>query len=971
MTAANDYQRDAAVLALVIALVLSVIFAPYLFGNYSLLSSASDAPSIYPTGAAPDVHAQRYHTLDAGAPAFQSEPWLAVEHRIVWEEHRLPFWDPYAGYGVPFDGAMQPQPFYPLTALLAVNPTPRAYNWFVVFRLFLAGWFAALFVRLFTNRYAAAVTGLGTALTGYYLLYNNVPHLSVDIGLPALLWATELVVRRPNGPRCAALALASGLTYLGGMPESALLSLSVAALYAVLRVASVPTGRVRATLALIASHSCGMLVGAIAIVPFVEYVSRSYNQHDPRTLGGGIPGLSADGGWSFGVITEIAPLVFGLPWRSIVAGVAPTGVRGFFGCTLLVLAVVALIAAVRRRDQRTPIVLFFGAIALYCVLKRYGNPLVNWTGGLPLFQLIQFPKYAEFCLGDSVAILAGFGAAALWEGRARARIVTAAFASVLALVTYLDLQTQHAIGPGPEAWRDPAAMLIAVTALVCASGLAFAIVASEGTRRRIASAGLAFLVVAELSAAYAVPQLWDDMPPISNDPYAGAPYLSYLGDHVDRSRERVFGLSGMLYPEWAGAYGFADPSAINALYPQEFLPFVNALTANEGPVPGDQADRVTGGRPLHLAARLVRRWMTLSSIAWLISPAQIDSIQRPPGGFLESLWEQTAPLVPRNNSGSVRLASARLNGVSEDVLFEHAPYAGARYSALISGARPVFAADIALDPGSYVDMPICGGPVTFTVDLEQSGRSVLSTSRTIDPKHVLTQRRWIPFRIDLSAFTGRDVTLRFITAADDACAAWAIWGEPRFQRREDWGTLQATHRIFEPAFHSRGAFVYRVPGVLPRISLFHRTVTANTDESARSMLANPGFDAVHIAVVDRAVPVGAQRGPESVTVTNSRSDSVTADVVASAPALLLQNDTDYPGWVARVDGQVVPIIHTDALFRGISVAAGRHVVTISYESRAALIGTIASVAGLIVLLCMVLAAPTLKRLRRSRKPSPA
>jgi hypothetical protein len=660
----------------------------------------------------------------------------------------------------------------------------------------------------------------------------------------------------------------------------------------------------------------------------------------------------------------MAPLAFGLPWRTIVAGGAPTGVRGFFGCVLLVLAIVALIAAVRRRDQRSPIVLFFGAIALYCVLKRYGSPLVNWTGGLPLFHLINFPKYAEFCLGDSVAVVAGFGLAALRQGRASARIVAAAFGSVLALATYLDLQTQSAIGPGPEAWRDPAAILIALAALVSASGLAYAIIASDGTRRRIASAGLAFLVVAELSAAYAVPQLWDDMPPISHDPYAGSPYLSYLGDHVDRNQERVFGLSGMLYPEWAGAYGFADPGAINALYPQEFLPFVNALTANKPPTPGDELDRVTGGRPLRLTAPLVRRWMALSSIAWLISPGPIESVQRPPGGVLEALWEQTAALVPPGLSGSVRPASARLNGVSEDVLFEHPPYSGVRYSTLVSGGRPVFAADIALDPGSYAHTPVCGGPVTFTVDVERGGRSVLSTTRTIDPKHVLAQRRWIPFRIDLSAFTGREVTLRFTTAANDPCAPWAIWGEPRFERREDRGTLQVTQRLFEPAFHSRSAYVYRFSGALPRISLFHHVITANTDQSAQAMLANPDFDGTHIAVVDRSVSVGAQRGPESVTVTNSRSDSVTADVVASAPALLVQNDTDYPGWVARVDGQVVPIIHTDALFRGIPVPGGQHAVTISYESRAALIGTIASVAGLVVLLCMVLAAPALKRWRR-------
>jgi len=41
--------------------------------------------------------------------------------------------------------AVQPQPFYPLTTILAIHPSPRGYAWWVVARLFLAGFFAALF----------------------------------------------------------------------------------------------------------------------------------------------------------------------------------------------------------------------------------------------------------------------------------------------------------------------------------------------------------------------------------------------------------------------------------------------------------------------------------------------------------------------------------------------------------------------------------------------------------------------------------------------------------------------------------------------------------------------------------------------------------------------------------------------------------------------------------------------------------
>src|SRR5262249_11788774 len=147
--------------------------------------------------------------LDPGAPAWTLEPWLALEHHIALDEHRLPFWDPHDGYGQPLAAAMQSQPFYPLTTSLALAPSPRAVAWGIVARLFVAGWFAALFLLLFTSRFAALVGAIATMLTGYFLIYLNMPHLSVEVLLPMLLWATELVCRRVTPLRVAALATAA------------------------------------------------------------------------------------------------------------------------------------------------------------------------------------------------------------------------------------------------------------------------------------------------------------------------------------------------------------------------------------------------------------------------------------------------------------------------------------------------------------------------------------------------------------------------------------------------------------------------------------------------------------------------------------------------------------------------------------------------------------------------------------------
>lgn len=949
-----SFVRDAGILAAVVALVLALVFAPYLFGDRSLLSGAIDASSTFAGGATPHDHASRVHSLDAGAPAWQSEPWLALEHRIL-ADRRMPFWDPYDGYGAPFAAAMQPQPFYPLTTLVSLHPTPRAYNWFVVFRLFLAGWFAALYVRLFANRYAAALTGVATALTGYYLLYYNMPHLSVDVELPMLLWATEIVVRRPSPRSVAALAVAAALTYLGGMPESALLSLAFGGLYGILRIAT-SQAPLRAALGVVGGHATGLLLGAVMVVPFADYVGRSLNQHDPGTVGG-FAGLAFDPGWRIGLLTELAPLAFGHPWASILPNNGPTGVRGFFGCAVLLLAVIAVLTSIRRRDERLSVVAFLGVVAFYCILKRYGNPAVNWTGALPLFRLIGFPKYIEFCLGVAMAILGGFGLAAVMERRAGRATLTVAAALTLALLTYLYLTTRNIPPPGPEIWRYPLAILIALCALAGAAGLAGLAARLDARGRNFAAVGLTLVVTAELVAGYAGPQLWSEMAPIADDPYAGAPYLTFLAQHVDRDRERIFGIGGVLFPNWAGAYGFADPRGLNALYPREYLPFINAFIARAGTVVDDQRDRFTGTNPIQLADPLVQRWLALSSVRWLLTPRPIEDIAPPPGAFLDALWKQTAPTVPENLAQLVHPTSARIDGVSEDALFEHPPYDAVRYTAPIPADRPVVAADVALDPLTYAHEPVCGGPVTFTLEALLGTISIATASRTIDPKHVRAERRWLPFRLDLSRWRGREVTLRFATSAADLCAPWALWGEPRFARVGDGAALTGTHRLFEPTFASDEANVYHLEHALPRLTLFHQTTLAPNDEAARALLTEPAFDIRRTVTVDRDVPLGARTGPESVTITSVHSDELDAVVTATAPALLMQNDALVPGWTATVDGAAVPLVRADALFRGVSVPAGRHVVTIAYRPAADRIGTLAALAGIVVLAALLVAKP--------------
>jgi hypothetical protein len=63
---------------------------------------------------------------------------------------------------------------------------------------------------------------------------------------------------------------------------------------------------------------------------------------------------------------------------------------------------------------------------------------------------------------------------------------------------------------------------------------------------------------------------------------------------------------------------------------------------------------------------------------------------------------------------------------------------------------------------------------------------------------------------------------------------------------------------------------------------------------------------------------------------------------ASSSGWLVLSDVWYPGWQAWVDGQPVPILHANYLFRTVQVAAGEHVVTFIYRPLSFWLGLVVS-----------------------------
>jgi Bacterial membrane protein YfhO len=157
-----------------------------------------------------------------------------------------------------------------------------------------------------------------------------------------------------------------------------------------------------------------------------------------------------------------------------------------------------------------------------------------------------------------------------------------------------------------------------------------------------------------------------------------------------------------------------------------------------------------------------------------------------------------------------------------------------------------------------------------------------------------------------------------------------------------------------PAVFSDVYHVYENVAALPRAFVVPnaRVVAARAEQLQQ--LATGAVDPRSVVLLDEGAsdelaPTGGPQ-PGSVTYRAVGANETSIDVRGTAGGYLVILDPYWPGWVARRDGQLVPILRANVLFRAIPVPAGDHQVVLSYEpvnARAGLLVT--ALAGLLAL----------------------
>jgi hypothetical protein len=152
---------------------------------------------------------------------------------------------------------------------------------------------------------------------------------------------------------------------------------------------------------------------------------------------------------------------------------------------------------------------------------------------------------------------------------------------------------------------------------------------------------------------------------------------------------------------------------------------------------------------------------------------------------------------------------------------------------------------------------------------------------------------------------------------------------------------------------------YRLRDPLPPAYLASRLRAADSEIKAFNVFIKPDFEPGRDAVVPK-LPAGWTDSvdgatPGTVAIRSYENERVVLEVEAERPALVVLNDSYFPGWDAELDGAPVPIVRTNLFVRGVAVGPGRHVVEYRYRPTALRIGAWISAFGLLALGALTIA----------------
>lgn len=908
-------------------------------------------------------------------------------------EGRLPLWNPDIFFGVPLMANIQAAVLYPPNLMLLLLPLdpPTAVSIAIIGHVFLAGLTMYLLARvgLTLPILAAAAAGVSFMLSGFFMGQIGHPNqLAAAAWLPLVFLLTWRAIDQPNARRVALAACVYAVQLLAGHSQEVYIS-SVALFGLVLFRASrglAPrhpgwlrpsawTTLVRPALILGAIALLGLALAATQLLPTAELAARS-----PRA-----GGLSLEAARSF----SLPPWL--LPWSLLPGYIAyPDGeFTAHVGVVGLALALTGLLAY--RSHPLTRFALFLAVFALFMALGGF-NPLFpllhRFFPGVSLFRV---PARWLLLYSFAAATLVGIGMSVL-SGHLRpshsapARFVVGSLFLLPTLATAVALVGNNVFLLPPI---NPWIWSIAPAAV----GLAIFLGSSWRPGSWLAAFALGLLAM----------ELWIAARPLVDKEVAPQeayrPWRAVAAQlQASDGLHRVLSLASADYDpgdltELNQLHAPSDASARKQLVSS--AKFHDVVTPNLAMELGLQTiDGYDGGvLPLEdyitLKQVLLRSGGLASGLHGRLDPLQPDALLRHQlGGVPDPLQmgAMNVRYVVADKIGDVWVDGAYYDlSLPRVVDRDHSLAVGVSpgTTATSLGLITHLSGDPLAPPGesnqAIARVSVehdAGPPESFLLRAGSDTDIGLRSSSNAGPRsraRVAVTWRWNPSafhyhtRLDLSLPSRvTRVTVEYLPAGSSLVVAGASLIDRRTGTHHSL-TLNPDFRLG----YSGDLKIYENLRWMPRAYLADRylvvadpleAVSAAYEQGppSRVILAAepPSIDGLAGFGGTRAAePAPPAAGEDHATVTLYQPERVDVEVRAGQPRLLVLTDTYYPGWIALLDGQAVPVLQANILFRAVAVPAGQHTISFLFRPTSLYIGgAISLLAALLVVL--LLAVPS-------------
>ncbi len=929
-------------LFLLLSFTLFIFFFDIILLNASF-STASLTHGTLPTGPydyPPDRILTYLPIIDPGASAWCFEPWT---YYIAegFKSGIIPLWYPYQGMGAPLISNYQSAFFYPVNLLINCIPEtciPFFLDMSILLKLLAAGFFTYCFMReLSFNKKNSFLSAIIFMFCGYFTYYINMVHLNTEVLIPLLFFMLEKILRKQDFIYTVIGAFVVALIIYGGMPESVLFALAFGTLYYLFRLVMINwpslelNKLLKPFLLLICVMSVGLLLAAPQILPFIELLQNSYTFHHTLT---GIKGVA----FSFDTITLIVPYFYGILWNNWTSYNIHK-MLPFIGICALYLVFLSYRDGNRRENTLT---FFFGAIAIFYLLKFYEVPLVNWVGYLPFFNVSIFPKYLHPEFVFSIAVLAGIGFNNVLNMNLKKILLN--FSIILFIISiffYFNFQSAQI-----KIW---AVNLFnwkfnAVSWMILNFGIAFVFLSLitlvlilgyfKKIRKENAARIVIFLVVAELFLY--VPHIH----PERVDPFNEPPYIAFLKS--DQEMFRVIGLNGILHPNTAAPYHVFDVRIFDSLYVDRYHLFIEKLID-----PAINTTRFTGkGFSIH---RGNSRYLELCNVKYILST-----------DYLTFASDKSSLIQKIQEQGNIHSDQQKYVSIKPETgdIFAH-PKTNIFVNITIPDETSYLVFTYGLDQNTWSQGKGDGVSFQVLVQTENSRQEIFF--RHVDPSGNVQDRKWFSEIVNLSEYRGQDVQLQFVTMPgprNDSAYDWAHWKNPDIVSSREIENLKKYETNFLLVYDDE-IKIYQDLNVIPRVFIVDDVIVKNTTDDIFRSLEDPALNLSGTIILEKEIPEFHYFKNRAGNISDLRYSAeiieynpnyVQINATLNKPGFLVITDTFYPGWKATVDGKPREILPADFMFRAVYLGEGIHEVRLTYEPMTFTIGLFISFSTLIGIL---------------------